>query len=121
LPFGPGRGHKIPVRQRFQELHDLVLFSIGRGKVANLPAEALINFRMGSVADPLSRLAGWFMHASGMIDGFRVVELLRKGMLGFLRLQTCSNAAITASAFLCGRNYHNARKLARDIALSEPK
>jgi hypothetical protein len=38
LPFRAGRGHKIPVRQRFQELHDLVLFGMGQAEVANLPA-----------------------------------------------------------------------------------
>ena len=41
-------------------------------RVANLLAEVLINFRRGPVA--LSRLAGWFMHAS-VQSVARVVEV----------------------------------------------
>jgi len=43
-------------------------------RVANLLAEVLINFRRGPVADPLSRLAGWFMHDS-VQSVARVVEV----------------------------------------------
>jgi len=47
LPFELSRGHKIPVRQRFQELNDLVLPGTGQAQVANLLADVLINFRRG--------------------------------------------------------------------------
>jgi hypothetical protein len=64
LPFGPGGRHKIPVRQRFQELNDLVLLGVGQAQVAKLVAYVLVNFWRGPIGDSLSRFARWFMHAS---------------------------------------------------------